>query len=182
MTSPVVNITIPTISVVHAYINIQRGFIGGHETGINDGEFVKWIQRTTGNAPPDAWCASQAAKAGVMLLGDQWPVPLSGSCKTIGDWAERKGILFEIPKAGAIHLLWHERHSLGPRFGHAAGVLEVLGPNRVHNSEGNTTPPKSSNDIAKSRDGNGSYEKTRDVDPRDRFIYWWLALPTNKTS
>lgn len=172
----------PVISVVRAFVNINRGFLGGKETGINDGEFVKWIQRQTDNRPPDPWCASMQSKAGYMLLGNEWPVPLSASCKAIGDWAERNGILIDTPQVGALMLFWHEKDSRGARFAHIACVDSVISATKVVTVEGNTTEPKGSSDLAKSRDGNGCYSKTRDVQPKDRFVPWWLALPTNKTS
>lgn len=170
------SLIIPQISVVDAFVSVNRGFVGGKETGVNDGTFVRWIQKQTGNAPPDPWCSSLQAKAGWMVLRDRWPVPLSASCKAVGDWAERMGCLFDVPKVGALHLFWHEKDARGPRFAHVGCPFEVLGPKKVHNVEGNTTEPAGSNDLAKSREGTGCYEKVRDVASKDRFVYWWLAL------
>lgn len=157
-----------------SFVNINRGFVGGRETGVNDGTFVRWIDGATDQAPPAPWCASQQAKCGTMLLYHFWPVPTSAECKQLGDWAERRGCLHAEPAFGALGLVWHEKDSRGPRFAH---VYAVEQPKKDPDGKIGTLEGNTSEKAGLSNEGTGSFRKLRPVAPKDRFVYWWEVLP-----
>jgi len=160
------------IDIVKAFVNINKGFIGGMEVQVNDGEFVKWLDKTTKQSPPAPWCASMQAKAGQMLLGERWPVPLSASCQALADWAVLKGVLKKEPAVGALMLFWHQKDSRGPRFAHIACVTGILTPDHLATAEGNTSGEK-----GLANEGTGAFAKVRIPLAEDRFIHWWELLP-----
>jgi hypothetical protein len=168
--------SIPQIDLVTVYCNINRGFIGALEEGVNDGTFVRWVLSQTGNSKGDPWCCSGQQKAGHMMLRDKWPQPLTAECKAIGDWATRTQCLLEVPAVGSQMLFWHQQDSRGPRFAHIGCVLEVIDLHTVRTSEGNTTGGTVRPGGTVVREGNGWYEKIRTIEPLDRFCYWWIPL------
>lgn len=159
------------ISMVDAFVNVNKAFAGARESGVNDGTFVRWVQQQTGNAPPDPWCSSMQAKIGHAVLAEKWPVPLTASCKAVGDWAEKNKCLETAPMVGALMLFWGEKDPRGARFNHIGCVIKVIDSSTVVTIEGNTSEPQ-----ARIRDGTGCFQKTRNVEARDRFVYWWQAL------
>jgi hypothetical protein len=118
-----------------------------------------------GLKPGDPWCAAFVAKVGLTAFGRDWPVPLVGGCATLGEWAEKKEVLYKIPAPGAVFLLWG--YGKG-RFAHTGFVGMKPTRNGWTTVEGNT-------DDADDTDGQGVFKKERDFGPRDRFIYWWAA-------
>jgi hypothetical protein len=163
-----VSITIP---VIDAFVNINRACKGAKESGVNAGTFVTWVQQQTGNANGDPWCASLQAKVGFALLRDKWPVPLTAACKAVGDWATKQGCLKTEPQVGSLMLFWGEKDSRGARFNHIGCVIKVIDSNTVVTIEGNT-----SEGPGLIREGAGCFERTRNIGPRDRFVFWWEAL------
>ena len=58
----------------------------------NDGPSVEAIQAVTGNAPPDKYCASTAAAAGVWAFGRRrWPLKITASCTELVADAKSQG-------------------------------------------------------------------------------------------
>jgi hypothetical protein len=171
-------LVIPQIDIVKGFINVNRALTGGLEEGVNAGTFVRWILAVTGNQIGAPWCAAGQTKAGVALLGSRWPVPRTAEVKGITDWARKNHCLMPEPALGALMAFWHEKDSRGPRFAHIGAVLEILAPKRVRTSEGNTSGgPAAGGKVV--REGNGFYEKIRDVQPKDAFVYWWLMLSSS---
>jgi len=85
---------VPTISVIDAYLGgceLQVN-LAEEPHGTNDGPMVRPIQATTGNKPPDPWCASAKAHVGVCILGKRWPLPLTASCNELAMAAIRRGV------------------------------------------------------------------------------------------
>lgn len=161
----------PSIDVIQAFVNANKAFAGAKEEGVNSGTFVKWVQSQTGNAPPDPWCSSMQAKIGHAILGDKWPVPLTASCKAVGDWAEKNGVLKTEPAVGALMLFWGEHDKRGARFNHIGCVTRIIDSNTINTIEGNT-----SEESARVRDGTGCYPRTRDIRGGDRFVFWWEVM------
>lgn len=163
--------SVPTIDVITAFVNANKAFVGAKEVQVNTGTFVQWVQQATGNAPPDPWCASMQGKIGHAILGDKWPVPLTASCKAVGDWAQKNNVLETAPEVGALMLFYGENDSRGARFNHIGCVVKVIDSNTVQTIEGNTSEPSS-----RVRDGTGCFLKTRDIRSYDRFVMWWKVM------
>lgn len=175
MSNPVVGAVIPSISIVDAFVNANLALVGGVETGINDGEFVKWVLHETGNEKGAAWCAAMQVKALRSVIRDKMPIPKSAEVKQITDWASKKQCLIAEPVRGAMMAFWHQKDSRGPRFAHIGCVIEVLGQNTVRTVEGNTSPGvRPGGKVV--REGNGCYEKIREIEISDAFVYWWIPM------
>jgi hypothetical protein len=125
--------------------------------GPNDGEGVRACQKTTDNAPPDSWCCSFVTKCGTDMFGDRWPLPRSGRCETVRQYALDHGaLLLDINQAkrgmqgftvaelpGGLHA--HHTFIVTQQLGKGLGVVTV---------EGNAANPNG----AQSSDGNGAYK------------------------
>ena len=142
------------VTAADLVLRVARATLGAQEIGVNNGAFVRRVQKRTGNAPPAPWCCSFINDMGCIALGPQvWPVPLSGRVQDVANWAERKGVLLNPTKAGTIQpgdlfVLWYE--SLG-RFAHIGFVDEPdeKKARRIEATiEGNTSDP-SNTDPAK---------------------------------
>ena len=73
--------------------------------GSNSGPRVNQMLATVGLDPGEPWCAAAVATWGVEALGKEWPLPLTGDCDVLLDFARRKGILFFTPEPGDVFLV-----------------------------------------------------------------------------
>lgn len=128
----------------------------------NAGPFVEPIQKTTGNKPPDPWCASFVAYAGVSSFGDSWPLPKTASCQALYEYGKKHGLLVTDPQPGDVFLLWYPKLR---RYAHTGVLTGVLPDGKVATVEGNTT-----NDG--SREGWRVLERTRTLKPEDAILRW----------
>lgn len=136
---------------------------GASETpaNTNAGPYVERVLRICGLTKGQPWCACEVANIGTAALKELWPVPRTGGCQALHDWAKRRAILELAPAVGDVFLIWHPE--LG-RFAHTGFVLELKGETaRTH--EGNTSG-------GGSREGWIVAHRTRRFKPEDRFIRW----------
>ena len=173
--------TLVELTMQELVLRVARGTIGAQEIGVNDGAFVRRVQKRTGNKPPDAWCCSFINDVGCVALGeDTWPVPLSGRVQHVVDWAEKKGCLYDpthvgIMQPASLFVLWYP--SLN-RYAHIGfvDVRSTTHARRIERTiEGNTSDP-ANKDPEKQRVGWLVGSKPRTLGPRDRIIRWWEAL------
>jgi len=159
-----------SLSPVDLLLRVAAATVGaGEHGGPNAGPYVERVQRTTGNKPPDPWCASWVADVGVCAFGPKgWPVPKSAGCAFLGDWAQGKGLLRTSPVRGDVFLLYYASKK---RFAHTGLVTRVLDGGKIETIEGNTNS-------GGSREGWLVATRTRVVGPDDRFIRWTDAAPT----
>lgn len=160
---------------VDLLIRVARATEGAQEvpSGSNRGAFVERCQRVTGNSPGDAWCASWLAMVGVAALGTAWPLPHTGGCQELADFARAEKILAITPKAGHVFLIWHA--SLN-RYAHAGLILDIA-PHTALTISANTTAPNGTGDP---REGWCVAVKPWAFKPEDRFVQWTaLLLPSS---
>lgn len=145
-------------------LRVASGSIGASEVpaNTNAGPYVELCQQVTGNKKGDPWCASWVARMGVRALGALWPLPLTGGCQALHDWAHAKAALVAAPAIGDVFLVWHAE--LG-RFGHTGFVVRVSADGSCVTYEGNTSG-------GGSREGWLVAERTRRFTAQDRFIRW----------
>jgi hypothetical protein len=134
-------------------------FVREEPKSSNRGQGVEAIQRSTGNGPGDPWCASYVTYCGVAAIGQAWPLPASGSCASLGRYAEEHGLLVTgPPERGDVFLLWYPKLD---RFAHTGFCTDSTGTTL----EGNTGQKGE-------REGWGVFERTRTFGENDRFIRW----------
>ena len=147
-------------------LNIAAAMKWMREEGPNRGQSVEAILKSVGLAPGNPWCAAFVSWVGRTALGKSWPLPMVGGCATLGEAANRLEVLKKHPLTGSIFLIYKE--SLN-RFNHTGFILEVT-PDYCRTIEGNTSPDGSP-------EGTGVFERVREFDENDRFIYWWDIVP-----
>lgn len=146
--------------------------------GSNRGQVVDRLATATGYAAKDAvpWCACLVYYAGWRGLYDPvsrksaWPLPKTGGCAALGEFAEAKGVLLEPTRAqvGDVFLVWYE--SLG-RFAHTGFLIYGREDGSWTTLDGNTSKPGDTNP-ATAREGWGTFERTRTLKAADRVIRW----------
>lgn len=146
--------------------------------GSNRGQMVEAMQKLTGGAKGDPWCADDVAFLGRAALGDAWPLPLTGSCEDLRAFARRHEVLVTKgpPRVGMLCLLI--AHG---RAEHVGIVRDVYVGGGFGTWEGNTSAPKGTavpESIAQTRDGWGHFPKQRG--PGFDHLTWefidWEAL------
>jgi hypothetical protein len=156
------------VAPIDLLLRVSAASIGAVESpaNTNRGPYVERVLALVGLEPGNPWCAADVANSGINALGDQWPVPHTGSCQMIFEWATKRGIVHPTPARGDIFLVWHPE--LG-RFAHT-GLVELVpasGPVTTH--EGNTSG-------AGSREGWLKARRQRTFGPKDVFARWVDAL------
>jgi hypothetical protein len=144
--------------------------------GQNRGQTVEWLLRGVGLPPGEPWCAAYVYHVGYWsqyhpeTRQSTWPLPRTGACAQLGDFARAHDLLTRRPSRGDVFLLYLPE--LG-RFAHTGIILTVTDTATTYECltiEGNT------NDDG-SRDGWKSCIKTRTFDKSSphRFIQWEAA-------
>lgn len=178
-----------TLDVRELVLRVAAGAVGAgeHPPNSNAGPYVERVQRSTGNRPPDPWCASWVSLIGRTALGRSWPVPNTAGVMVIADWAKRVGCRYlvtgsgqGVPKAGDLYLLWNARRN---RWAHVGFIVRVVDPAanplRVLVRDGNTTWAGAANPEL-DRDGWLVAEKMRTLTANDRLVRWverYAAVP-----
>ena len=155
----------PLIAPVHTVdlvLRLARSYLWVREHGNNKGEAVAEFLQVTGLGEGYPWCAAFVAKIGRDAFGKDWPLPPVAGCASLGDAAARKEMLYKVPAPGAVFLLYSPTKK---RF-HHTGFVDHSTTNGWATIEGNTNEDGSA-------EGIGVFERERDFEERDRFIYWW---------
>lgn len=124
----------------------------------NSGPFVERVLAGVGLKKGDPWCAAWVYDVGRKALGERWPLPKTGGCAILGEFAQAQGILRGTPEIGDVFLIYHAELK---RFAHTGFIV---GPNNDTLS-GNTSG-------AGSREGWLVGRRVWRFSPEDRFIRW----------
>ena len=98
------------------------------EGGENRGQMVNLFLREVHLEPGFPWCAAFVHHAGHWAHYDHrhrassWPLPATASCKELGEFAARNGVLSDLPAEGSVFLL--ATHATG-EFHHTGIVATV---------------------------------------------------------
>jgi hypothetical protein len=149
-----------------AVLGVARAMRWVRETGPNRGAAVEAMLRAVHLEPGNPWCAAFVAFIGKAVCGDLWPLPMVGGCATLGEAAQKRGVLRSSPAVGAIFLIYSP---LRARFNHTGFLVLPDGGHRIsyRTCEGNTSPDGSP-------EGTGVFERVRTFGDQDRFIHWWI--------
>lgn len=154
--------------------------VGLHEQGgANRGQFVEHVLKFVGLEPGQPWCAALLSYVGWRALRQadtkrsSWPLPKTGGCVVLADFAHAKGVVRTAPEAGDVFLVWFPKKGRFAHTGFVVGGVKDLGEGRwaATTIEGNTSD-------GGSREGWGTLERTRVFGPKDRFIRWTELLET----
>lgn len=155
--------------------------------GANKGQFVEAVLKHAGLAPGNPWCAALVSYVGFrsfMLINPKtrerkssWPLPNTGGCVVLAEFAAAKNVLMKRPQRGDVFLKWHPELK---RFAHAGAVDQVIDGLDCMTFEGNTTfdkddprtPKRPANAQQDEREGWGCAYKHRPFTSKDRFIRW----------
>jgi hypothetical protein len=154
------------IQPVDAVLAFARGLLPVREAGANRGRFVEAIINYGGGIPGQPWCAYFIYYIGRRMLGASWPLPKTGSCDVLLEWARTRGMLQNTPARGALFLVMKS-----PTDATHVGFVDDLMPDRSDTAfltvEGN------SNDKG-IRDGDGVVANVRGETgiTAYRFIHW----------
>ena len=159
-------VTIAPIDLV-LRVSAKSNGASEHPPNTNSGPYVERVQKVTGNHKGDPWCASEVADTGRTALGSAWPLPLTGGCQALADFAKAQGVRFLKPERGDVFLVWHPELN---RFAHTGFVVRVAIDGTCVTHEGNTSG-------GGSREGWLKAERTRQFKPADRFIRWVKLMP-----
>jgi hypothetical protein len=118
-------------------------------TNQNDGPWVEAIQRITGNRRGDPWCASWVAMVLDLAFKGANPLPKSGSCDVLLEFARKRGWLQQEPIVGDVFLLMKTKTDAVH-----TGFVTAVGELAVKTIEGNTN-------AGGSRDGWGVFARER---------------------
>lgn len=155
---------------VARFLSVCNAFVGFTEQGPNSGQVVDAFLASVGLKPGQPWCAAYMNYCGQRAFSvhepSTWPVPMTGGCLAIGNWAAKKSVLMKTGQVGDLFLLHYPQMK---RFAHV-GVLvaPVAGtPNRWLTIEGNTSGQGS-------REGWIVAKRERTINPADghRFVRW----------
>jgi len=155
---------IAVVSEVELILAVCRTYTWVRERGANAGEVVEHFLEQVRLKKGQPWCAAAFSTIGRDALQDRWRLPMAGGCATLGEAAERLGMLKAGPAPGAGFLLYYPKLR---RFAHVGFIRAEARPDRWGTFEGNTGKQGE-------REGYGFFEKERGFGPNDRFIHWWL--------
>lgn len=158
-----------TIDPVELVLRVSAKSIGACEVpaNTNAGPYVERVLGRVGLKKGAPWCAAEVCDTGIIALDDAWPLPHTGSCQQLYDFAQAHRLVEQHPQRGDVFVIWHG--SLG-RFAHTGFVVAVGTPCTTH--EGNTSGGVGPG----SREGWIKAEKSRTFTPKDRFIRWSRLL------
>lgn len=136
--------------------------------GSNEGERVEGVIRWGGGVKGQSWCAYLVYFVGSLacaVAGKVWPLPRTGSCEMLRQFALRKKILRSEPSVGDVYVLLN-----GAGVAHHTGFVRGFTETHFDETSGNTTDPKSTN--TPSSEGLGCFENSRKLGPQYAFIHW----------
>lgn len=161
-----------TLEATELTLRLARVAVGASEvpTGSNKGPFVRRCLRAAGLPEGLPWCVGFVQLVGRTALGAAWPLPVTGGCAVVGDWAKRRGVLEDEPAPGDLFLLWllvkDKEHPAGLwRFAHVGFIDGPKEPEGWPTIEGNTSGEGS-------REGWIVAARHRNFAPADKFVRW----------
>lgn len=129
---------------------IARRFDFVRETeGPNDGTWVSYFQRFTGNRPGDSWCASFVSVVLDIVYRGTPPLKRSASCQALLDEANRKGLVSLAAGAPQVDDLFFY---VAAGHAHHVGIVTVVKLTGTIGIAGNTSAD------GQSSDGTGVFE------------------------
>lgn len=149
--------------------------------GPNAGEMVEVLLASVGLKRGQPWCAAYVSYIGHQAFLNEedptkstWPLPMTGGCAELGEYAAAHNVLVEDGQRGDLFLLKLTVEGVH-RFAHVGVILS--GPDasgRYRTIEGNT------NDGDGSREGFKVSMRRRTIDSASghRFVRWVSLLPT----
>lgn len=151
------------IELIELVLRVSAASVGATEVPANSnaGPYVERVLATVGLKKGDPWCAAQVYDWGRTALGPLWPLPKTGGCAMLGEFAAAKRVLFDTPMVGDVFLIWHAE--LG-RFAHT-GLIRSRESNGWGTREGNTSG-------AGSREGWLVADRVRTFTGKDKFVRW----------
>jgi hypothetical protein len=165
--------TIP--NPVRAFVRTAQQFRGVLEVPRNSNRGIVpdfcnwWIIRDWREFPLGGlaapWCASFVGVVGQLAIGEAWPVPGICDVDQLVMWAETHDVFHETAEDGDLIVLFYPGSG---HWGHV-GIVVRAGAKSVVTIEGNTN-------AGGSREGNGVYERRREIRMGTRFIRWVNAL------
>lgn len=135
--------------------------------GSNAGPYVERVLKRVKLSKGQPWCAAEIADSGVLALESLWPLPLTGGCQELHDFALKHGVLYSSPQRGDVFLIWHPELK---RFAHTGIIAAIDATGLATTHDGNTTQKGQTG--AASREGWVKAVKQRRFQPEDRFIRW----------
>lgn len=160
-----------TLSPIDLVLRVARSRVGASEVppNSNAGPFVEPLLKKVGLAKGDPWCAADVYDIGTIAFDGTtlvWPLPRTGGCAILGEYAAKHNVLVSTPEVGDVFLLWEKVEGVY-RFAHTGFVRSIVdaATKTCGTTEGNTNS-------AASREGWLHAEKTRVFKPEDRFIRW----------
>ena len=135
--------------------------------GSNGGYWVELIQRWGGGVKGDSWCAFFVYFVGTLAAiasGGTWPLPRTGSCEVLHQYAIKNKLLSPVPRTGDVYLLLDEHGRA-----HHTGFVVQPQLEQFDEVSGNTSDPSK----PPSREGWGVFPHSRAYDDtKYRFIRW----------
>lgn len=144
--------------------------------GSNAGEFVEAIQRWGGGKKGDSWCAFFVYFVGSIaaaVSGGNWPLPRTGSCEELHQYAITHHLIVEHPQKGDVYLLL----DANGRAHHTGFVTDAV-LEHFDETSGNTSDPTK----APSREGWGVFPHSRGYDAKQYRYIRWADAPTPLTA
>lgn len=141
--------------------------------GSNAGEYVESFQRFAGGQKGDSWCCEFAWTVGqlaAIVSGGFWPIPRTGSCETVHQYAISHRLVVGAPRKGDLYLLLD-----ATGHAHHIGFVTAFHVTTFDEISGNTTQATGSSE------GWGVFPNTRKVTPSIVFVRW-SAAPTPLTA
>ena len=147
------------LAVARTYLWVRE-----QPAGSNAGAAVEHFLGRVGLTKGQPWCAAFFSTVGKDACGDDWRLPMTGGCATLGAAAERLRCLRAGAATGCGFLLHYPKLN---RFAHVGFVVAEVRPGVWSTIEGNTGRQGE-------REGWGVFARERTFGPNDRFIHWWL--------
>lgn len=159
------------MSLVREVLNIAEREVGVRETGENRGPRVEEYLRSVGLPPANRWCMAFVwfcVEQALRPLKLPNPLPRTGYCPHLQQWADDAGYLREEPEPGDIFLLVGKTAAGVIRAHHTGFVVGVDGE-QFACIEGNTN-------LNGSPEGIGVFRRGRVLGPQYQFARWADAL------
>ena len=155
------------LTVAYAFQNWTESGKDNHGQAVEI--FLKFVWLKAGQP----WCAAFVSYVGWygcynhVTKKSTWPVPRTGGCAVLGDYAKQHALLERTPEVGDVFLIWFPALN---RFAHTGFITQVHPDGSCTTLEGNTNTDGS-------RNGWGVFERTRTFKSADRFVRWTKVLP-----